>query len=44
MKKAIHVMSEEENAQAEVEAMLDVEKRQENLRSKQTAGSTKSLV
>jgi hypothetical protein len=37
-------MSEEENAQAEVEAMLEVEKRQESARSKQIGGSTKSLV
>jgi len=36
--KKPHVMSEEENAQAEVEAMLEVEKRQESARSKQTGG------
>ena len=32
-------MSEEENAQAEVEAMLEVEKRQESARSKQIGGA-----
>lgn len=37
-------MSEEENAQAEVEAMLEVEKRQESARSKQIGGPGKSLV
>jgi len=37
-------MSEEENAQAEVEAMLEVEKRQESARNKQVGGSAKSLV
>ena len=37
-------MSEEENAQAEVEAMLEVEKRQESARSKQIGGSGGALV
>lgn len=36
-------MSEEEQAQAEVDAMLEVEKRQDNARSKQTGEKTKSL-
>ena len=36
-------MSEEEKAQAEVEAMLDVEKRQDRARSKVTGEKTKSL-
>tara|TARA_B110000285_G_scaffold42673_1_gene47301 strand:+ start:112 stop:225 length:114 start_codon:yes stop_codon:yes gene_type:complete len=37
-------MSEEEKAQAEIDAMLEVEKRQESLRNKQVGGSSKSLV
>ena len=37
-------MSEEENAQAEVEAMLEVEKRQETARNKQLSASSKSLA
>jgi hypothetical protein len=36
-------MSEEEQAQAEVDAMLEVEKRQDKARSKQTGEQTKSL-
>lgn len=37
-------MSDEENAQAEVEAMLDVEQRQESMRNKQVGGPAKNLV
>lgn len=37
-------MSDEENAQAEIESMLEVEKRQEQARNKQSSGNTKNLV